>query len=204
VVDLADEPQVPPPFIVFSLPRSRSAWMTHFLSYSPFQCGHDIATHCSSVSDFLGHFGDGMVGTCETGAVEAWRVIRAEMSECKFVVVRRPVSEVLASFYKLGLFPDPQIILDRAGMLESVAALPNTLVLDYSELAGQLGCRRLFEFCLELPFDHNWWEYYAGFNIQVDVEAQLRLTESNSIRLREFRAEVAHRTAGLALPREFH
>lgn len=202
--DMGDDLAVPLPFIVFSLPRSRSAWMTHFLSYPPFQCGHDMATYCESVSDFLGMFASGMVGTCETGAVEAWRVIRAEMPECKFVVVRRPLPDVLASFARHGLSPDEAQLIQRANLLESVASLAGTLVLDYSELDGYLGCRRLFEFCLGLPFDWAWWEFYSQYNIQVDLRAQLELCRVNAPGLARLRDEVALRNQALGQLKEFN
>ena len=59
------------PFLVFGLPRSRTAWLSHFLAPSPGAVGHDTGIDCKSISDFIGQFygRDRLAGTCETGAI---------------------------------------------------------------------------------------------------------------------------------------
>ena len=59
------------PFIVFSLPRSRSAWVARFLSYGEKRCGHDVATECGSLAELTGRLHGEYAGTAETGAVVA-------------------------------------------------------------------------------------------------------------------------------------
>lgn len=36
-------------FVVFSMPRSRSAWLARFLSYGDWHCGHDEIRHFRSL-----------------------------------------------------------------------------------------------------------------------------------------------------------
>ena len=65
------------PFIVLSLPRSRSAWISAFLSYGGRKCGHDLAPTCGTMAEFVAMFGGGgYAGTAETGAVVGWKAIR--------------------------------------------------------------------------------------------------------------------------------
>jgi hypothetical protein len=194
-----DDINIPPPFVVFSLPRSRSVWLTHFLSYPPFQCGHDVAVYCESIDDFVRMFSSGMVGTCETGAVSAWRVIREEIPEVKFVVIKRPVKEVIASLNKLGVAPSFGHLSDMVNMLENVASLNGSLAVDYDELDSPVACRRIFEFCLGIPFDWEWWEYYSQFNIQVDVRRQIELINKNAPRLMRLKKEVEMRSSGMSV-----
>ena len=40
-----------PPFVVFALPRSRSAWLARFLTWGDWMCGHDELRHCRSLDD---------------------------------------------------------------------------------------------------------------------------------------------------------
>ena len=103
------------PFIVVSLPRSRSAWMAHFLAFGGrYAVGHDTLVECNSIAQFISGFRL-MAGTCETGAVLGWRIIRQVMPEVKLVTVRRPVHEVAASFARFGIPVDEKELEARAG-----------------------------------------------------------------------------------------
>ena len=41
----------PPPFVVLSLPRSRSYWLSRYLSYGGWHCGHEEIRHARTLSD---------------------------------------------------------------------------------------------------------------------------------------------------------
>ena len=34
-------------------------------------------------------------------------------------------------------------------------------------------CKRIFEFCLDEPFDRAWWQHYRDRNLQCDVRASM-------------------------------
>src|SRR5258708_1648369 len=123
-----------PPFIIFSLPRSRSAWLTHFLSYPPKKVGHDVIVYCDTVADFVRMFSDGMDGTCETAAVLGHRLIQHLMPGVKFATVRRPLSQVRVSLAAFGLAAPMGELEARDALLDQVEALPGTMALQYDEL----------------------------------------------------------------------
>lgn len=168
---------ISPPFIVFSLPRSRSAWLTHFLSYPPKKVGHDIIVYCNHVSDFVKMYSDGMDGTCETATVLAHRLIRHLMPSVKFAVIRRPRSEVVSSLAKFGVSAPEGELEARDAMLDQVSAMPGTLTLGYDMLDSPDWCRKLFDFCHngEPEFEIEWWAQCSRFNIQVDMGKQMTL-----------------------------
>src|SRR5258706_14140274 len=145
------------PFIILTLPRSRSAWLAHFLSYPPATCGHDVAVSCESISDFLCQFDCGMSGTVETGAVVAWRLIRHRLPKAKIVTIRRPIGEVRTSLAKLGIYPVEGELESRSAMLDMLSVEPSVHSLDFRDLDDPDCCGRLFEHCLEMEFDHQWW-----------------------------------------------
>src|ERR1700743_833304 len=104
------------PFVVFALPRSRTAWLAHWLSLQQ-DVGHDISILCDSPEDFFRQFAEGkMRGCVETAAIDAWRLIRARMPEARFVTIRRPLGAVRVSLLKFGLDPGPELEL-RDSML---------------------------------------------------------------------------------------
>lgn len=183
------------PFIILSLPRSRSAWLAHFLRYAGTVVTHDLATECSSISEFKAKLRL-VDGTTETGAVLGWRLIRAELPEAKLVVIRRDFREVGAS---LSRWVDPpwEDLVQRAVMLDAVSDLPGVLSIEYPALEDPMVCKMLFEHCLDLPFDWGWWGQLQSTNIQVDMGARLRHLATNHQKLEAFKQEVAQRTRSL-------
>ena len=172
-----------PPFIVFSLPRSRSAWISRFLSYGGWKCGHDLATRCATMKEFVGLLNDENVGTAETGAVVGWRAIRRLIPDVRIAVIRRPVQQIYDSLARFGL--GSQILMDelieRDAMLDRLARVEGARSFSFADLNNVATCQELFEFCLGVPFDWEWWEGLANVNVQIDVAERLKyLTENRS------------------------
>lgn len=162
------------PFVILALPRSRTAWMAHFLSYPGLPaCGHDIGIECNTVGDFLDCFNLGMPGTVETGAMIGWRALVQELPGVKLVTVRRPLPEVQASLARFGVVAVPGELEARDQMLDQVEAVPGTRRLAYSDLRSPFICQWLFEHCLERAFDLTWWTQLAQINIQVNMADRL-------------------------------
>ena len=178
------------PFIVFSLPRSRSTWLSLFLSYDGREIGHDIGADCATVADFFTLLGD---GTCETGAAFAWPVIRRLNPHIKFAVVRRDPYEVNASLERFGITGQLIEMQKRSDLLEDIADLPGTLTVTHEDLAKPNVCGALFEHCLGEPFDHGWWQRLDPLNIQVDMPKQLAKLARNADRIAGLKAEVEYR-----------
>lgn len=153
--------------------------MAHYLRYGAFPVGHDTLIECNSISDFTRQFTSGLLlGSCETGAMLGWRLVRELLPEARIVVVRRDLGEVAVSLARKGLLVEREELEAREAMLELAAQQPGALQLSYEDLGMAEGAARLFEFCLEIPFDYGWWEYCNAVNIQVDMAArQARLME---------------------------
>jgi len=181
------------PFVVLSLPRSRSAWVASFLSYGGRKCGHDLAPTCASMAEFAALLGGDYAGTAETGAVVGWRAILKLLPSANVAVIRRPVAEVYASLGKFGL--DGQALMDelreRDAMLGEVARQPGVRSFTFSGLRDPRGCQELFEHCLDLPFDWEWWESLAYRNIQIDVPARLKYITENRSRIEALKRDAA-------------
>lgn len=184
------------PFIVLSLPRSRSAWMAHFLSYNGELVGHDLATECCSVAEFRENLLQ-LSGTCETGAMLGWRVLREEFPEAKLVVIKRDPVEVWKSLLRFGIDADLDDLVRKWVLLDVVSALPGVLTIPYPALADPMVCKQLFEYCLDLPFDWQWWERLSSTNIQVNMEQRLQRLIVNYGRIQQLKAEINLRTSSL-------
>ena len=183
------------PFIVYAMPRSRSYWLSRFLSYGEWVCGHDEMRHARSLDDVRAWFSQPCTGTVETAAAPFWRLL----SQTKTVVLWRPVPEVVESLGRLGF--------DRGDMtramarqerkLEQIAArVPGALWVEFSDLETADGCKRVFEHCLPYKHDPAWWNALRGINMQANIPAMLRYFQA--FRPQVERANAAAKAAMLA------
>lgn len=174
-------------FVVFSLPRSRSAWLSLFLSRYVL-VGHDVGPDSSSVEDFLERIGG---GSCETGAAFAWPLLRRLRPEVRFAVVRRPVDQVLQSLWRFGFSGDAlrDEIAARDRCLDEIAAMPTSLVVDYDELDHYAACRDLFEFCTGDRCDPAWFKRMRPLNVQVDMAMQMQKLAQNHDHIEAMKAQ---------------
>lgn len=167
------------PFAIFALPRSRTAWLSRFLSYGDYRCGHEELRHCRSLDDVKAWFRQPCIGSAETAAAPFWRMLKKIAPDAKVLVVRRPVGEVVDSLMKLG------IAFDRTKLVETMSALdrkldqiemrvPNVLSVTFDGLAREEVCARVFEHCLPHAHDHDHWARWASINVQCDMVAMMR------------------------------
>ena len=144
-----------PPYVIYALPRSRTFWLSRFLTYRDWNCGHDELLHCRSMDDVGSWLGQPCTGTVETNAAPFWRLV----PYMKTVVIRRPVDEVVDSLRKLGFQTDQDNFtsyirnLDRK--LDQIERrVPNVLSVSFDELKTEEACKRVFQFCLPYPHGH--------------------------------------------------
>lgn len=177
-------------FIVLALPRSRTAWLSEFLSYPPKKCGHDIAAESSSIADFINRLSP-LDGTCETGAVLGWKLLRTVFPEAKIIVITRPMLEIKRSFARFGIVPLDGELESRRLMLDACSASPGVTTFEYEQLDDPMVCKWIFETCLEIECGRWWYESLAGTNIQVDMGKQLAALYARQPQLSNFKREVA-------------
>lgn len=175
------------PFVIFALGRSRTAWLSAFLTYREWTCYHEHSVRLRSIEEARRLVNMPCTGTAETAAAPGWHLVRQMSPRAKFVVVRRDVDEAIRAMcvaYDRGGLPyDPnklRSIFEReARDLERISALPGTLTLDYEDLSTEAGCREIFEFCLPFEFDRTWWEALKDRRIEVSLAPFLRYYWTN-------------------------
>jgi GNAT superfamily N-acetyltransferase len=170
--------------LILALPRSRTAWLSRFLAYGVWQCGHDELRHCRSLADVASWFAQPYTGTVETAAAPFWRLIPEGV---RVATIRRPVDQVLDSLRRTGIaFDDDQARrhlqrLDRK--LDQVEARLDTYSWSFDELACETSCAELFTWATGLPHDPDWWHYMAPANVQVSVPHMVRYMQAHGAQL---------------------
>lgn len=182
----------PAPFIILALPRSRTAWLSKFLSYDGAKCGHDIAADCGSVAEFKAKL-SGLVGSVETGAVIGWKAIREAIPDAKIIVLKRPLDQIQDSLRAIGL-GDASIlseVAERRLILDVVGEQEDVPTISYDALNERDGCAWLFEYCLHKSFDMAWWDSFKDKNIQVDVAQMMQKLARNREKIKALKAEIS-------------
>ncbi len=166
-------------YVILGLPRSRTTWLSRFLTYDNWSCGHEELRHLRSLDDARAWFSQECTGTAETAAAPWWRMLRKFAPDTKILLVRRPVAEVVDSLMAI-----PGLTLDRTKLettiayldrkLDQIAARVPCMSVQYADLAKPETCRKVFEYCLPYKFDEAHWKHWAGQNVQCDMRGLMR------------------------------
>lgn len=176
------------PFMIFGLPRSRTAWLSHYLAYGGARVGHDIAADCNSIDEFLRAFGT-LRGSVETAGMLGWKLVRRAYPRAQLMVVRREPKQVLASLATFGICNVEAEIYMRDALLGAIAAA-GAPSFRFEELSDPAVGKAIFETCLGLPFDLDWFESRCALNVQVDMVQQIAKLARRATELQAFRSEV--------------
>jgi len=177
------------PFVIFTLPRSRSTWLSHWLSYKGLRVGHDIAPHADTVQDCLDLLFT-HIGTVETGTQDAHHILRQAMPTAKFVTIRRPINEVCQSLAKFGITNQEKELHRRSQVLDDIEA-KGAFSIPYHALKDARICSALWEYLLEdVPFDFEHWRDMDEKNCQIDVQQHLAFLASRRDHIINLQAEV--------------
>lgn len=169
----------PSPFVIFGLPRSRTAWLSKFLTYGEWFCGHEELRHMRSLQDVRSWLSQPCTGSAETTAGPWWRLLSRYSPSARVVVVRRPVYEVLGSLLKLGIPFDREALEKALPRLNAKLAqierrMPNVLSVRFADLEREDVCSAVFEHCLPYRHDRRWWGLASPLNIQCSMPAMVR------------------------------
>jgi hypothetical protein len=183
------------PFIIFTLPRSRSAWLSHWLSYIKDgqrvrSVGHDTFSKCSSIEGCETAL-NALNGTVETGAAFAYKLISSRLPKGKLLVVQRDPMECLHSLLRKGVKPDPEDWSQRVRDLWAVSA-SGVRTIAYDDLDLESCAKWIWEYCLDLPWDGQWWSQWTPMNVQIDISKRIMELQRDAENIAQLKREVAN------------
>ena len=187
--------QSPPPFVVFSSARSRSAWLANFLSYGPWSCGHEQIRYMRGLEDVKSWLDMPWSGTVETAGAGFWRTLEKISPLCRIVVVRRNPEEIFESFLakRIDISPEDlwkRILYSDRKLSQISKRLPKSLEVSFQELDGIETCTEIFEHALQMPFDFAWWNHVKQFNIQINLQGLLKYYLANASQLNKLARQI--------------
>src|SRR5665213_2297771 len=89
------------PFIIYALPRSRTAWLSTFLTYRDWKCHHEPLVFMRKIEDIVAFFWRHNSGMAESAAGPGWRLIHHYFPGIRAVVIHRPIEDVIGSMMRL-------------------------------------------------------------------------------------------------------
>lgn len=198
--------EAPPPFVVFTAPRSRSFWASKFLSYGGWLVSHDEIMHLRSLEDLRSWLAMPGAGTVETSAAAFWRTLVEMRPDCRIATIRRDPEASLKSVMRvvpdLDLAATRKMLRHQNAKLDQIEArMPDVCRVTFDDLATEQGCARLFEHCLPFRFDPAWWAGYAPLNLQCNIMALQRYYFAHAKQLAKLTAQVKHLTLRGMAPR---
>lgn len=187
------------PFVILALPRSRTYWLSRFLSHGLWHCGHDEIQHMRSLDDVRTWFTQPNIGTVETTAAPYWRLLTHYRPDVQVVTIRRSPTDVLASVMRVVPECDPESMwrLLRAAdtKLDQIEArVPGVLSVKYEALVSEDACAAIFERCLRQPMQLEWWRTWDAVRVSGNLTAQLRYARAYLPQLQKL-ARVAKHTS---------
>lgn len=145
-------------YIIGALPRSRTYWLSQALSYLEEVCLHDPSLdypRCSGVSD--------------TGAIYHQEEIVLKYPKASWIVVDRPIDQVVKSIKKMG-HPSDWVYSGEEKLEE--AKKKAVLVVPYNKI-NSMG-PAIWEACsIPYDFDKNWWSTMCTVNLQAKINHNL-------------------------------
>lgn len=150
-------------FFVLSMPRSRSFWLSKFLTTDKCRCEHDASIEYHSIQDMLEGDYDGM---CDTALALRWRELRGY----KVVVIIREYGACLESLEEMGLCDTPALRKIGACIEDAAKSFPH---IRYDDLSDESVCRWLFEYLTEEKFDRERWLLMDREILTVSMEDEI-------------------------------
>lgn len=169
------------PFAVLALPRSRTAWLASLLSYGGRSCDHEPSARFGGVADLERYFQAG-AGCADTMLALRWPDIVSAAPDVRIAVVHRGVNDVKQAIRRRGY---GSIEIDRvcgeiSKALNRAAKWRGAIAVQYRELSNPATVKRVFEHCLGVPFDREWFEAWRDVNVQADEADMARIVEANN------------------------
>lgn len=182
-------------FIIHALPRSRTAWLSRFLTYKDHTCGHELAMTMRTPEDYKQYFSQPNTGSAETGAMQGWWLIEHARPGIKTVVINRDLNEIIEATLEIntgGVVQYDRSLLHKhysygRRLLDKISTRSDVLTVEFNDLKKMETCQKIFEHCLPYEFDIKWWAGLKNKNIQVNLRELLKYYHTNLKEIQTFK-----------------
>ena len=165
-------------FFVLALPRSRTYWLSKFLSTDTCVVEHDGCCNYPDVKTMLRDMPD---GNCDTGLALLW-----EKLEGRIVVVLRSYADCVESLKRIGFSDSVWLETIYKSLLDAANIHPSVR---YKDLDNEATCKWLFEYLTQETFDRDRWVEMKSKILEVSIEDELERFAKNNENIRSMFGE---------------
>lgn len=162
------------PFLILALPRSRTAWLSNFLTYGNIRCQHEIVGK-EGIDRLRPNLRNGthqFHGNADTLAAVYLEQILDEIPDVRLVVVLRRPSQVIASLIAKGFKGSDYAISRLAPMIDRATQIEGALTVNFEDLSRESTLRALQEHVAPGEPFHRWrFHEQIRLNVQMDEQS---------------------------------
>jgi hypothetical protein len=164
-------------FLICSFPRSRTLWLSRFLSVPGLcACTHEATAHADSSAQFWAHAerlcaaeGAPVYGNCDSAQIFVLPALLAARPMSKVLWIDRPLADVRRSMEKAGFDFSSGNAAVCDWYRQRYAKLVD-YVIEYSDLSNEEMMRALWDYLLSSPFSKKRWEEMKDQRIAYDAK----------------------------------
>ncbi len=151
-------------FLILGLPRSRTQWLSNFMTYSGSFCYHELLSKVSSYDDYKTTMSDidySFVGDSDTAGLYISSL--PEFKNTKKVIIHRDTSDVLDELYSLFGFCSKRT--ERIYEYNNILEKEEGLHIKFDEIDDNL--EDIWNHLVSLPYDKKRANELLNMNIQI-------------------------------------
>lgn len=170
------------PTIILGMPRSRTAWLSAFLSTPDRPFLHEPSVHWHGLHDLRTFLSNADAAACDSGLTLFWRDILAFRPDVTLIVIHRSEQAVFASLIDAGI-PLPRDIIRRLRVLSDAtaeASMRAKFSADFDELKNPFSLRNLYRTAIGHECPDGWLQHWQDLRVQANWRARFLAAESNA------------------------
>lgn len=151
-------------FLILGLPRSRTLWLSNFMTYGGSFCYHEGIAYAKDYQGYLASF-ENEAYICMGDANTAGILFadKPDFRDIPKVVIHRPIDQIIPELHKM--FDCPDNLEDSLEKQQAFLMMQPGLHLDFNEIDNNL--KEIWDFCTGLPFDEKRAHELKNMNIQI-------------------------------------
>lgn len=171
-------------FIIYTLPRSMSTWLAHFLYEKDRPCFHDKSQEWTNNEDMINFFNKGQCGITDTALILKWKEVKTALPKVKTVAVFRDADEVFSELDSIGMYSNKE---QQEQLLKACVEYDGPKI-SFEFLKTEEGIQTLCSI-LGIEFDKQKYQEFKETNIQPLLVPMLLRHSQNLQNIKEFYKE---------------
>lgn len=170
------------PVIIVGMPRTRTAWLSAFLSTPHRMFCHEPSVYWNGLGDLRRFLSHPTSAACDSGLTLFWQDILALRPDVTLIVIHRPEQAVFASLIDAGI-PLPRDIIRRLRVLSDAtaeASMRAKFSADFDELRNPFSLRNLYRTAIGKECPDGWLRHWKDLNVQANWRARFDAVSRNA------------------------